>query len=178
MLRHVVQGERPMQICVRHHYEAKVDEVVGVMTDEADLRAKYRELGHGDLTEYGRVDHAGVTTISQVRTVRFPVPAGAAKLLVPEPVIRQHEVWEPEDLDGVRRGQVELSCRGLPVTGCASIEIAPDGSGGSVRTTSVTFHCDVPVIGGRIVAAVAAGAEELIEADHRANVRALQRRRR
>jgi hypothetical protein len=167
-----------MQICCRHHYEAKVDEVVGVMTDEADLRAKSRELGHGDLTEYSRSDHGGVTTIDQVRPVRFPVPPGAAKLLVPEPVIRQHETWEPEDLDGIRRGRVQLSCPGLPVTGCSTIVIAPDGIGGSERTMEITFHCDVPVIGGRIVAAVVAGARELIEADHAANVRALQRRRR
>lgn len=167
-----------MQICCRHRYEAKVDEVVGVMTDEADLRAKFRQLGHGELTEYERCDMGGVTTIDQLRTVHFPVPPAAAKLLVAEPVIRQHETWEPEDLDGVRRGRVELSCRGLPVTGCATIEVAPDGIGASVRTMAITFHCDVPVIGGRIVAAVVAGAQELIEADHDENVRALQRRRR
>jgi hypothetical protein len=167
-----------MHISVSHHYDAKVDEVVGVMTDEADLRAKCRELGQSGITRYDRQEDGDRITIEQVRTVRFPIPPGAQKLLLSEPVIRQRETWEPEDIDGVRRGHVELTCPGLPVVGCSLIEVAPDGHGGSTRTIGVSFRCDVPVIGGCIVAAVTTGAAELIEEDHRANVRALQRRRR
>jgi len=167
-----------MQICFRHHYDAKVDEVVGVMTDEADVRAKLRDLGQGDLTGFERTDDGGVLRLCQERTIRFPVPVDAAKLLVSEPVIRQREVWEPADLDGIRRGRIELTCPCLPVTATSVVEIAPDGPGRCERTITIDFRCDVPVIGGRIVAAVTSGAEQLIEADHRATELALRRRRR
>ncbi len=164
-----------MQISVQHHYEAKVDEVVSVMTDEAELRAKYRALDQGDLASYQRSDDGDTLRITQVRTVDFPVPARAAKLLVPHPVIRQTERWSSEEPDGTRRGTIELTCAGLPVTGRSQVTIEPEGDGCCVRTMVIDFSCDVPVIGGRIVAAVVAGAEQLIEADHRANLRVLAR---
>jgi hypothetical protein len=163
----------------RHHYPAKVDEVVGLLTDESLVCAKCRELEQPAPDRVERSEHDDVVELRQRRRVRFPVPPGAERLLVAEPVVDSVERWGPEELDGTRRATIDLRTDGLPVSATATLALTPDEDGGGCTGELVVeFRSDLPVIGGRIADAVAVGAAELVDADHRANLSFLRRRRR
>lgn len=166
-----------MQLERRQRYPAKVDEVVGLLTDESVLCAKYRELEQPPPERVHRVDDGEVIELRQRRRVRFPVPTEALRLLVPEPVVDSVERWDPPDLDGSRRAHLELRTGSLPVWGVGTLVLTPDDDDGCTCEVLVDLHSDLPVLGGRLVDAVARGAEELIDADHRANLSFLERRR-
>jgi hypothetical protein len=160
-------------IRTNHRYEAKVEDLVHVMTDEHGLRTKFEGDPEGGLLSYSREDVDGGIHLVLERVVRFPLTASAAKLLVPEPRFRQVEDWEPEDIDGRRHAVLQLFARDLPIRAVGHLVLSPEPDGGSRVETTVDFSCDVPVIGGRILDAVACGARHLMEADFRANERAL-----
>ena len=162
-----------MQIRMTHRYPAKVSDVIRVMTDEAAVRHKHgADTMQGEF-RFGRRESGGVVEIDQERLVRFPVPDGAERLLVPEFHLHQRERWAPTDLDGCRRAVIHLSTPELPVRAEGRVVLIPEGPDATRMETAVEFTCTVPMIGGRILGAVADGARQLIEADLAANERAL-----
>lgn len=164
-----------MLIRTTHHYDAGVDDVLWAMTDESALRAKYADQPEGGLLAYRRTG-APAVDIVQERVVRFPVAPDVAKLLVPEPRIHQVEHWSAPDLEGGRLGTIRLTSPGLPVHAVCHVALRPVRGGTTRAETTVDLACDVPVIGGRILDAVARAARRFIDDDAAANEQVLAAR--
>lgn len=164
-----------MRLECRHHFQATVDEVTALLTDESATCAKYREMDQPAPLRIDRSADNGTIVVRQHRRVRFPVRDEDRRLVAEAPVVDSVECWEPATSNGVRRSTLELRSPTLPVSVTGTLVLTPSVGGGCDCEVVIDLTSDLPLIGGRILEAVSRGAAELIGAEFQANDSFLRR---
>lgn len=152
-----------MQIEIANEYPAAVAAVYRAFADPDFLEARSEALGHTPVEvlecELSDVDLRVVFR----RRVPLTVPRFARKVLTPHAVVTQTEHWTV-DAEGPG-GSFEARAAGIPGYVEGTMELR-SRNGECVHLIHGRVIVDLPVIGGRIAALLAADTERVIAAEH------------
>lgn len=145
-------------------YDADVDRVFAMLSDETFLREKFAAMSQPDveILELGPV--GDVFRIKTRRSVEMELPGFARKFMAPRNPVTQTDEWGPL-LDGTRRGSWRVESRGVPVTVAGTIRLEPAGAG-ATNTIDGTAKSSVPLVGGRLAGLVGDLANRTMEQEY------------
>lgn len=141
-----------MKFVERHEFDRPAETVMKMYSDRAFFDRKYRELG---TIECELLDHQQTEKVFSVEyrlemESNAPLPEAAKKLIGSTIRMVQRDSW---DLTA-RKGRIEIDIRSAPIRVQADMELIDEGGRGvNVQTWEVV--CKIPLIGGKIEAAVA-----------------------
>jgi hypothetical protein len=131
-----------MEIHATNDFAAPVPVVFAMFTDRVFLRAVCLA---SDPLEH-EVSVEGLHTRS--RRV-LPTPSVVAKLAGPRMGVVDEITWDPDEVDGVRRGAAHITVEGMPAELVGAVSLAPGGRG-SLLTYEGDLTVKVPVLGPKL----------------------------
>lgn len=145
-----------MQFTANHSYKHSADDLLAMMTDFEQVKAKYEALGHSNvqLVERTELDDGSIAIVTR-RVVPLELPGFAKKVLSPKQHVVQTDEWSSPNAKGVRTGSFTVDAKGTPVRVHGTLRLAPKGAKGCTNVTEVTVECKLPFIGGKIADLVA-----------------------
>lgn len=154
-------------------YDADVERVLAMLSDETFLKGKFAALDHapGQVLELDEV--GSVFRIKTQRVVEIDVPGFARKFLTPTNTLVQTDDWG-ENINGVRVGTWTIDAKNVPVTITGTIRLAPVDAG-CTNTIDAHIKSSIPLVGGKIEGVVGKGTEKTMEGEYAFGVEWLAR---
>jgi hypothetical protein len=136
----------------RHSFEQPVDTVMRMYADKAFFDRKYKEIGaiECELLDHQKTDTRFSVKYRLVMKSDAPLPEVAKKIMGDTVKMVQQDAW---DL-GKRTGRIEIDIKGAPLKVSADMKLVDEGGKG-VNVQSWNVSCSIPLIGGKIEAAIA-----------------------
>jgi hypothetical protein len=146
-----------MTIDTSHAYDAGIDALYEMLTDEAFLRAKYEGVGSRNVEFESCEQDGDVFRIEWTREIPSNPPAFAKKILGEWNRTEEIMEWTRES-DGGARADYLCKVAGVPGKLEGEFELLPDGDG-CVEEIVMKASISIPLIGGKIASFVEADAE-------------------
>ena len=161
----------------RMHFDADPATVYAMLTDRGFLEEAVAATGATDHEiEVVDLDSGGEQGARRV-TTRRALPTGEAPEIVrrvvgPSVVVTQSTTWGAAAPDGSRQGTTVADIAGVPARASGTMRLEPVANG-TDHVVEVTLASNVPLLGGRIVAAAEPLVGDAIAAEYRAGLRHL-----
>lgn len=141
-----------MKFEVRHAFEQSADTVFRMYTDRAFFDRKYQEVEalECELLEEQKSAARFLVKYRLVMKSDAPLPEVAKKIMGDTVKMTQQDSW---DLNK-RVGRLDIEIKGAPIKLHADMKLL-DENGKGVNVQSWTITCNIPLVGGRIEAAIA-----------------------
>lgn len=137
-----------MEITESHTFDAPIDRVWAMFTDEASHIAKFESMGHRDIEVLESESSDEGLRLVIKRVVEVDLPGFARKVLKPTNTVITTDTWR-DNGDGTYGGSFELETVGAPVESSGTTKIWADGDKTAYEVT-VRFDVKVPLVGGKI----------------------------
>lgn len=136
----------------RHTFEQPAETVMRMYTDRAFFDRKYEAVGalECELLEHSSTAECFVVEYRLVMNSDAPIPEVARKILGSTVKLTQRDTWDP----ATRTGRLDIVIGGAPVKVGADMKVV-DEQGRGVNIQSWSVDCRIPLVGGRIAAALA-----------------------
>jgi hypothetical protein len=148
-----------MEIHATNDFAAPVDTVFAMLTDRVFLRAVC--LATDPIEHSVTVDGLRTTT----RRV-MPTPSVVARLAGPRMTVVDEISWQPEAVDGDRRGAAHITVEGMPAELVGTVTLVPGGRG-SVLTYDGELTVNIPFLGPSLAKQAAPALLEALEIQQR-----------
>jgi hypothetical protein len=136
----------------RHSFDQPADTVMRMYADKAFFDRKYKEIGaiECELLDHQKTDTRFSVKYRLVMKSDAPLPEVAKKIMGDTVKMVQQDAW---DL-GKRTGRIEIDIKGAPLKVSADMKVVDEGGKG-VNVQSWNVSCSIPLVGGKIEAAIA-----------------------
>src|SRR3954464_6997160 len=136
-----------MRMQVSHHFDADVEAVYRLMSDQEFMVRKYADLGATDIQidSDGREDGPRLVTR---RKVTVDLPGFARKVMSPTNTVLQTDEWAPADDAGRRVCTYSVEVQGVPSRIDGTVTLAPDGDS-TRQDVEAEVKVSIPLLGGR-----------------------------
>lgn len=144
-------------------FDAPVDAVLRMLTDDQFYQAKYEALGLKEVDVQPTAhEGAGFAALARFKAnAELPLP-GWAKRVLPETIrVEQTDYWSADEGEG----GLHIHLHGTPVRISATMRLAEQG-GKVVNTVQWRFDCPVPLVGQKLANFVADDVCTKAERDH------------
>jgi uncharacterized protein YndB with AHSA1/START domain len=131
-----------------HTFDAPIERVWAMFTDEASHVAKFVSRGNRDIVVVDCTKSDSTFRLELKRVVDFELPGFAKKVLSPTNTVVSIDNWN-DDGDGTYSGHFTVETQGAPVDVKGTTHLEPNGDKTDYRVT-VTLKVNVPLIGGKI----------------------------
>lgn len=155
----------PRSLDYRSTSQYSADEVYATMVDPDHLRARLVRLGgsHAELLEH-RADPDGARYRLRHGLSPADLPPLVTALVSGDIVIERTETLVRKDV-GRYAGNVSVDIRGTPASAAGRLHLVDLDGGGSELDIHADVTVNVPLIGGRIEAAIADQVKKLLAAE-------------
>jgi hypothetical protein len=136
----------------RHSFDQPAETVMRMYADKAFFDRKYQDVGaiECELLEHQKNDARFSVKYRLVMKSDAPLPEVARKIMGDTVGMVQQDAW---DL-GKRTGRIDIDIKGAPLKISADMKLIDEGGKGvNVQTWNVS--CSIPLVGGKIEAAIA-----------------------
>jgi hypothetical protein len=136
----------------RHSFDQPADTVMRMYADKAFFDRKNKEIGaiECELLDHQKTDTRFSVKYRLVMKSDAPLPEVAKKIMGDTVKMVQQDAW---DL-GKRTGRIEIDIKGAPLKVSADMKVVDEGGKG-VNVQSWNVSCSIPLVGGKIEAAIA-----------------------
>lgn len=136
----------------RHSFEQPAATVMKMYADRAFFDRKYQEVQaiECELLDHQKSDTRCSVKYRLVMKSDAPLPEVAKKILGDTVKMVQQDAW---DL-GKRTGRIDIEIKGAPIKVFADMKLIEE-NGKGVNVQSWTISCSIPLVGGKIEAAIA-----------------------
>lgn len=136
----------------RHSFEQPAATVMKMYSDRAFFDRKYREVGALECELLDEQSAAGRFSVRYRLAMKSdaPLPEVARKFLGDAVKMIQQDAWDTAK----RIGRIDIEIKGAPIKLFADMRLV-DENGKGVNVQSWTITCNIPLVGGRIEAAIA-----------------------
>jgi len=131
-----------------HTFDAPIERVWAMFTDQASHLAKFESMGHRDIDVLECTSTDDTFLIKVSRVVDFELPGFAKKVLSPTNTVVSVDEWR-DNGDGTYSGTFMADTKGAPVDVKGTTHLEPAGDKTDYRVT-VQLKVNVPLIGGKI----------------------------
>lgn len=148
-----------MEIHATNDFAAPVDTVFAMLTDRVFLRAVCLATDP--------IEHS--VTVDGLRTATrrlMPTPSVVARLAGPTMAVIDEIAWEPDGVDGGRRGAAHITVEGMPAELLGAVTLVPGGRG-SVLTYDGELTVNIPFLGPSLAKQAAPALLEALEIQQR-----------
>ena len=141
-----------MRFEIRHAFEQPAATVMKMYSDRGFFDRKYQEVAalECELLDHQKSDMRFSVKYRLVTRSDAPLPEVAKKILGDTVKMTQQDAW---DL-ATRTGRIDIEIRNAPIKVYAEMRFA-DEAGKGVNVQSWTITCNIPLVGGKIEAAIA-----------------------
>ncbi len=138
-----------MEISKTHVFNAPIDKVWGMFTDQASHVAKFTSMGHAkiEVQEHRVTDDSFFLQVS--REVTVDLPSFAKRVLQPTNTVVSTDDWKAND-DGSYTGTFSANAKGVPVNLTGKTRIEPTADGDTLYKIIIDLQVNIPLIGGKI----------------------------
>ena len=136
----------------RHSFDQPAETVMRMYADKAFFDRKYKETGaiECELLDHQKTDARFSVKYRLVMKSDAPLPEVAKKIMGDTVKMVQQDAWDV----GKRTGRIDIEIKGAPLKISADMKlIDEDGKGVNVQSWNVS--CSIPLVGGKIEAAIA-----------------------
>lgn len=137
-----------MKMRVTHHFDADVDTVYALMTDQDFCMRKYADAGATDIQVDSDKREDGPTLVSR-RKLTVDLPGFAKKVMQPTNTVVQTDAWEPADDSGNRVCRYKVEVQGVPSRIDGTVTLTPEG-GGTRQEVEAEVKVSIPLLGGKL----------------------------
>lgn len=136
----------------RHTFDQPAEKVMHMYADKAFFDRKYREVGaiECELLDHQRTDARFSVKYRLVMKSDAPLPEVAKKILGDTVKMVQQDAWDI----GKRTGRIDIEIKGAPLKISADMKLIDEGGKG-VNVQNWNVSCSIPLVGGKIEAAIA-----------------------
>ena len=136
----------------RHSFDQPAATVMRMYADKAFFDRKYKEIGaiECELLDHQKTDARFSVKYRLVMKSDAPLPEVAKKIMGDTVKMVQQDAW---DL-GQRTGRIDIEIKGAPLKVSAEMKLIEEGGKG-VNVQSWNISCSIPLVGGKIEAAIA-----------------------
>ncbi|MCC2657869.1 MAG: hypothetical protein K0Q76_2977 [Panacagrimonas sp.] len=136
----------------RHSFDQPAETVMRMYADKAFFDRKYKEIGaiECELLDHQKTDARFSVKYRLVMKSDAPLPEVAKKIMGDTVKMVQQDAW---DL-GKRTGRIDIDIKGAPLKISADMKLIDEGGKG-VNVQSWNVSCSIPLVGGKIEAAIA-----------------------
>ena len=152
-----------------HTFDAPIDAVWAMFTDEASHVAKFASMDHRDIEVLSCTRTDDSFTIEIQRVVDVELPGIAKKVMQPTNTVVSIDRWKANG-DGTYSGTFELDTKGAPVEIRGTTHLKPAGDKTDYRIT-FELKVNVPLVGGKIANWAKGDAQKQIEMEFAAGDR-------
>jgi len=138
-----------MEISKTHVFNAPIEKVWAMFTDETSHLAKFAYMGHTniELKEHTNTDDGFHLVVS--REVSVDLPSFAKRVLKPTNTVVSTDNWTANG-DGTYGGTFSADAKGVPIEVKGTTRIEPAADGRTSYTVNTDVQVNVPLIGGKI----------------------------
>ncbi len=138
-----------MEFSETHVFDAPIEKVWAMFTDQASHIAKFESMGHRNIdVRTCEVDDAGLRLVI-AREVTVDLPSFAKKVLKPTNTVVSTDIWK-DNGDGTYGGTFTADAKGAPIDVHGTTRIEPTADGKTKYTVTTDVKVNVPLIGGKI----------------------------
>lgn len=137
-----------MKMTVTHRFDADVETVYRLMTDQDFLARKYEDEGATDIQIDSDEREDGPTVVSR-RKVTIDLPGFAKKVMQPTNTVVQTDEWSPADDAGRRVCRYKVEVQGVPSRIDGTVTLSADG-GGTRQDIVADVKVSIPLLGGKL----------------------------
>jgi hypothetical protein len=138
-----------MEMIADHHFDAPLDQVWAMFTDEGSHIVKFESMGHRNIEVLESVATAEGISIKIQRDVDVELPGFAKRFLKPTNSVVSTDEWRDVG-DGTRAGEFKLEAAGSPVDIHGTTRLSPADDGGTDYHIVTELSVNVPLVGGKI----------------------------
>lgn len=138
-----------MEFSETHVFDAPIEQVWAMFTDEAAHVAKFEFMGHRNIEvkECEKTDDSLRIVVS--RDVSVDLPSFAKRVLKPTNTVVSTDLWK-DNGDGTYGGTFSADAKGAPIDVKGTTRIEPTADGKTKYTVVTDLRVNVPLIGGKI----------------------------
>jgi hypothetical protein len=137
-----------MRMNVTHHFDADVETVFALMSDQDFCARKYAEAGAADIQIDSDQREDGPTVVSR-RKLTVDLPGFAKRVMQPTNTVVQTDEWAPADGQGRRVCRYKVEVQGVPSRIDGTVTLSPDGSG-TRQDVEAEVKVSIPLLGGKL----------------------------
>lgn len=137
-----------MRMTVTHRFDADVETVYALMTDQDFLVRKYADQGATDIQVDSDLRESTPTIVSR-RKVTVDLPGFARKVMTPTNTVVQTDEWASADDTGRRVCRYRVEVQGVPSRIDGTVTLSPDGAG-TRQDIVAEVKVSIPLLGGRL----------------------------
>ncbi|MGH8518991.1 MAG: DUF2505 domain-containing protein [Panacagrimonas sp.] len=136
----------------RHSFDQPAATVMRMYADKAFFDRKYKDVGaiECELLDHQKTDARFSVKYRLVMKSDAPLPEVAKKILGDTVKMVQQDAWDLAK----RTGRIDIEIKSAPLKISAEMKLVDEGGKG-VNVQSWTITCGIPLIGGKIEAAIA-----------------------
>lgn len=136
----------------RHTFDQPAATVMKMYADRAFFDRKYQALAaiECELLDHQHSEERALVKYRLVMKSDAPLPAAARKILGESVKMTQQDAWDLAK----RTGRLDIEITGAPVEAFADMRVIEE-NGKGVNVQSWTVTCGIPLVGGKIEAAIA-----------------------
>jgi hypothetical protein len=136
----------------RHTFDQPAETVMRMYADKAFFDRKYKEIGaiECELLDHQKTDARFSVKYRLVMRSDAPLPEVARKILGDTVKMVQQDAWDVS----ARTGRIDIEIKGAPLKISADMKLI-DEAGKGVNVQSWNVSCGIPLVGGKIEAAIA-----------------------
>lgn len=138
-----------MEFTATHTFDAPIEKVWAMFTDEASHVAKFEGMGHREVKVESSSFEDGTFRVRITRLVDLDLPGFAKKVLKPTNTVISDDEWNDHG-DGTYGGGFTLDTVGAPVKIAGTTRLTPDGDA-TRYDLKLDVSVNVPLIGGKIL---------------------------
>lgn len=136
----------------RHTFDQPAETVMRMYADKAFFDRKYKEIGaiECEMLDHQKSDARFAVKYRLVLKSDAPLPEVAKKIMGDTVKMVQQDAWDIAK----RTGRIDIEIKGAPLKISADMKLVDEGGKG-VNVQNWNVSCSIPLVGGKIEAAIA-----------------------